>query len=462
VDVTDKDGGVGSTQLHVTVDPAESTPVGTNVAVSPVDPTTGTQPVAISFATVSSGGVTTIASANTPPAATSAIQSSFSVASAVYYDIRTTATFSGAATVCVTYPAGTFAPGVQPALLHYNGTAWEDVTTSSNATTLTVCGSVTSFSPFAVVRRNSAPVVGSLANSSTIGQYSVRAAFTDSDGNDDGPWSWAITWGDGSAATTGTAASQSPIDAGHVFADPGNYTVTIVVTDRSGAASVAKTVSVHVFDTTPPVVSSAVSGTQGQNGWYTSDVTVRWTTSARSPITTPACADNVLTTDTPSATFTCTTTSEGGTTTKTVIVARDATNPVVSYAGNAGSYTVDQAVSITCSASDATSGLASNGCADVSGAGYTFALGTTSFSATAVDRAGNSASASGSFTMRATSGSVCALVERWTSKQGVANSLCVKLTHGDVGAFRNEVSAQSGKAIDADKAAILTKLADAL
>ncbi|MDB4900702.1 MAG: non-specific endonuclease, partial [Gemmatimonadetes bacterium] len=74
VDVTDKDGGAGSAQLQVTVDPAESTPVGTNVAVSPVDPTTGTQPVAISFATVSSGGVTTIASANTPPAATSAIQ----------------------------------------------------------------------------------------------------------------------------------------------------------------------------------------------------------------------------------------------------------------------------------------------------------------------------------------------------------------------------------------------------
>jgi hypothetical protein len=61
-----------------------------------------------------------------------------------------------------------------------------------------------------------------------------------------------------------------------------------------------------------------------------------------------------------------------------------------------------------------------------------------------------------------TPGSVCALVERWVSNAGVANSMCVKLRQGSYGAFRNELSAQSGKKISEANAAILLRLVNLL
>ena len=60
---------------------------------------------------------------------------------------------------------------------------------------------------------------------------------------------------------------------------------------------------------------------------------------------------------------------------------------------------------------------------------------------------------------------LCALVEAWVTgpgAHGVANSLCVKLRRPNVRAFINEVNAQSGKKLPADKAAILVALAGEL
>jgi len=217
-------------------------------------------------------------------------------------------------------------------------------------------------------------------------------------------------------------------------------------------------------DVTPPVVTPTVTGPAGNGGWYRGDVTVSW--SATDNVATVAavpCAANTLSTDNAGTAYNCSATNAAGlTATATQTVKRDATNPLIGYTGNAGSYTIDQTVAITCAASDVMSLLATTTCANVTGAGYTFPLGTTSFSASAVDNAGNTSSASGLFTMSVTQGSLCALVERWTSNAGVANSLCVKLTHGDYEPFRNEVNAQSGKKIDADKAAILLRLVSAL
>ena len=67
----------------------------------------------------------------------------------------------------------------------------------------------------------------------------------------------------------------------------------------------------------------------------------------------------------------------------------DLTPPSISYTGNAGSYTIDQTVNITCSATDALSGIASSTCANISGSAASFALGTNNFSATATRHAAN-------------------------------------------------------------------------
>jgi hypothetical protein len=80
----------------------------------------------------------------------------------------------------------------------------------------------------------------------------------------------------------------------------------------------------------------------------------------------------------------------------------DTTAPVISYSGNAGIYGGSQTVSISCTASDARSGIASTTCADASGLASSFGLGTTTLSASATDLAGNIGTGSTSFTVVAT------------------------------------------------------------
>ncbi|MDE3053888.1 MAG: hypothetical protein KGL38_03295 [Gemmatimonadota bacterium] len=144
------------------------------------------------------------------------------------------------------------------------------------------------------------------------------------------------------------------------------------------------------------------------------------------------------------------------------MVISDGTAPTITYAGNAGSYLPMDVVNITCTATDTLSGVASSSCADISGPAYTFAAGTNTFSATATDRAGNSGTQSTSFTVSVTAASVCSLIDQWVTPAGLANSLCVKLQHGDIRPFVNEVAAQTGKALTADQAAILDRLAASL
>jgi PKD repeat protein len=61
----------------------------------------------------------------------------------------------------------------------------------------------------------------------------LNASFTD--GANDGPWSYAVDWGDGSAQTTGSSAPSTPIAPSHVYASGGTYTVRVSVTDKFGA-----------------------------------------------------------------------------------------------------------------------------------------------------------------------------------------------------------------------------------
>jgi hypothetical protein len=61
-----------------------------------------------------------------------------------------------------------------------------------------------------------------------------------------------------------------------------------------------------------------------------------------------------------------------------------------------------------------------------------------------------------------TARSLCALVQRFTSNQGVANAVFAKLDHDDWYPFRNELSAQAGKKVSDANAAILLRLVNAL
>jgi YVTN family beta-propeller protein/probable HAF family extracellular repeat protein len=86
---------------------------------------------------------------------------------------------------------------------------------------------------------------------------------------------------------------------------------------------------VTATDPTAPTITPNVAGTQGANGWYTSDVNVTWSvTDAESAITSSTGCDTAsITTDTADQTFTCTATSAGGTASQSMVVKRDTAAP---------------------------------------------------------------------------------------------------------------------------------------
>jgi hypothetical protein len=80
-----------------------------------------------------------------------------------------------------------------------------------------------------------------------------------------------------------------------------------------------------------PLVSLAVYGTMGTNGWYVSDVTLNW--SFGGPLySSTGCSNATVTADTPGTTFTCTATSLDRSTTMSIskTIKLDKTPPTVS------------------------------------------------------------------------------------------------------------------------------------
>jgi hypothetical protein len=134
---TDTDGSCGFGLAVV-----GNTPPGPNVQVSPVDATTGGQPVTVTFANVTTPGTTTVVSspAGPPP------PTGFSIASA-YYTVSTTAVFT-TAVVCITDPSIT----ATSVLLHYNPPpGGMDVTAPGYPIGTTICSiPLTSLSPFVI------------------------------------------------------------------------------------------------------------------------------------------------------------------------------------------------------------------------------------------------------------------------------------------------------------------------
>ncbi|PVG84536.1 hypothetical protein DDE18_02730 [Nocardioides gansuensis] len=185
--------------------------------------------------------------------------------------------------------------------------------------------------------------------------------------------------------------------------DTTGITYTCTVTDEAGnKASDSVTVK---RDATRPVITRAVSGAQGADGWYTGDVLVDWTVSdATSGLSsTSGCDDVTRDQDTVGVTYTCTAKDAAGLeSSDTVTVKRDATGPEVTLIGGPVSGAAydfgDPIPTPTCTASDATSGVSPAGCT-VTGGGAE--VGSHAFTGSASDNAGNAGSASAGYTVRA-------------------------------------------------------------
>lgn len=195
---------------------------------------------------------------------------------------------------------------------------------------------------------------------------------------------------DTSPPVTSAAATPAPNAAGW---NRGNVTVVLTATDPDGAGDVAR---IHYSATGAQVIAPT----------FASGAVANVVIAAEGLTTLSYFADD----------------GAGNTeAAKSLNVRIDRTPPTVSYTGNAGSYTVDQAVNITCIAADpanasngtAGSGLASTTCQDVTGAAYSFGAGSHAYSATALDRAGNAGGGSTTFTVQVTFGSLCVVTKRF-------------------------------------------------
>jgi hypothetical protein len=124
------------------------TPATTDGSGNPISPSPGS----LTFSNVTSSGISSTqitSSGSTPPAG-------FRIGSpATYYNISTTATFTGSVLVCIDYTGVSYQNEASIKLMHYDSTTgrWTNVTTSLNTTTNIVCGLTSSFSQFAVMEQ---------------------------------------------------------------------------------------------------------------------------------------------------------------------------------------------------------------------------------------------------------------------------------------------------------------------
>ncbi|HEY6385579.1 MAG TPA: VCBS repeat-containing protein, partial [Candidatus Acidoferrum sp.] len=124
-----------------------NTPLGLSVHLQLLDRTTKTSPVSLTFSDVTQAGLTTLNTSSagpTPP-------TGFLLGNPpTYYNLNTTALFSGPISICVNYSTIAFLNPAALHLFHFDNGAWDDVTSSLDTGDFTICGSVNSLSPFMI------------------------------------------------------------------------------------------------------------------------------------------------------------------------------------------------------------------------------------------------------------------------------------------------------------------------
>jgi PKD repeat protein len=97
--------------------------------------------------------------------------------------------------------------------------------------------------------------------------YTMKGTFFDEGGSSDQPWSWTITWGDGTSSNGSTFTNGAPITTNHTYAVYGEYTARITVADRTGASRADEAlVSVRDPNSTAVLVGAGDIAECGSNG----------------------------------------------------------------------------------------------------------------------------------------------------------------------------------------------------
>lgn len=209
------------------VTPTPNTPAGANVVVNLVSgPGGGSNTV--TFANVTQAGNTSMTISSAGPAP----PSGFKLGNPpTYFDLTTTAVFSGTVQVCIDYSGISFGNEAALKLFHFEGGVWVDATVSLDTTSKIICANVTSLSAFAIFEPEAnQPPVADAGPDQTGGCSSATgtlvalngAASSDPDG-DSLAFSWTGPFPEGGGTVTGVnPAVTLPL---------GTHTITLVVND---------------------------------------------------------------------------------------------------------------------------------------------------------------------------------------------------------------------------------------
>ena len=204
-----------------------STVTGSDVAVQPPDSTTGASPAILTFANVSRGGTTTLASAASGLAPPAGFRTG---APSVFYNFATSAGYSGAIGLALGFNGVSFHHPAKVRLFHSENGAWVDRTVAGNGAGGYAVGLVSSLSPFVLFEPlNQVPVANAGPDSTTAATSSQGAKVTlngsassDPDG-DPLTYRWTGPFPEGNGVVTGVNPT--------VTLPPGANRVTLVVND---------------------------------------------------------------------------------------------------------------------------------------------------------------------------------------------------------------------------------------
>jgi Tol biopolymer transport system component len=200
-------------------------------------------------------------------------------------------------------------------------------------------------------------------------------------------------------AGSGIPAGACPVD--QTLSDEGTAVASTAqtVTDAAGNTSAASNVVTVKIDKTPPAITAAATSAPNAAGWYVGNVIVHFNCAdAGSGIPAGACpADQTLGAEGAAIASAAQTVADAAghisAASNVVVVKIDKTAPTLSPVVSPNPVFLNGAASVTSGAVDALSGLASQSC----GATATTSVGVNTVTCNAIDRAGNTGSASASY-----------------------------------------------------------------
>jgi hypothetical protein len=253
-----------------------TTSTGSNVFVNLLGGTSVVGGMSIDFSQVAKSGATTVTGSSggsAPPTGYRIV--GLLLGLPYYWDLNTTALYSGAISLCIHYDqTQVVGSGSNLQLVHDDGSGWKYITSSLSTITHIICGLSTSLSPFAVVEPLSASaappawsgvpadqVLEATSSAGAIASYTLPTAIDDVDG----PRPVSCTPASGSMFGSGTRAVIC--SASDTLGNTAVTAFTITVQDMTPPAiSLPANVAATATSTNGAVVSYAASANDRVDG----------------------------------------------------------------------------------------------------------------------------------------------------------------------------------------------------